>query len=222
MKFFSILLLFCTTLWQGTLVDEDGQRQPAVPALSSSFAIVISLDEQLLRVFDQGVCVYEYAVGFDISSGAVPVGEFRVVSKQVNWQGVEGNYLLHLNVPWGEFGIHGIEEAKSYEVEDHGCFRLSPADGMELWGVIPVGTGVTITGSGGARTVPPINTQSGSASQAIVYLQQDLNARGFWCGPRDGYYGAVTVDAVRYYQALSFLPVTGTFSMETKARLYPE
>lgn len=185
------------------------------------YSIVISLDESMLCVFERESCIYEYALGFNIYSGSVPTGEFHIVAKQVNWHGVEGNYLLHLNVPWGDYGIHGIDDVTAYEVEDHGCFRLSPADGAELWGVVPVGTPVTIAGSAGERTPPAVNIKVGSASQSIVYLQQDLTEKGFWCGPSDGYYGSMTVDAIRYYQALSFLTVTGFFDTATRSRLYP-
>jgi len=46
-------------------------------------------------------------------------------------------------------------------------------------------------------------------------VQQALNDRGYNAGPIDGQYGAATVDAVRRFQQVSGLPVTGDLGRPT-------
>ena len=52
---------------------------------------------------------------------------------------------MGLNVPWGQFGIHGNKDASSVGwASSHGCIRMKNEEVEELYKIIPIGTRVTI------------------------------------------------------------------------------
>ena len=52
---------------------------------------------------------------------------------------------MGLNVPWGNFGIHGTIYPNSLGWQSsHGCIRMDNNDVKELYSYIPIGTKVTI------------------------------------------------------------------------------
>lgn len=53
------------------------------------------------------------------------------------------------------------------------------------------------------------NISWGSSGDRVSSLQQELNSRGYWCGPVDGIFGSLTYSAVVKFQKDSGLPNTG-------------
>ena len=52
---------------------------------------------------------------------------------------------MGLNVPWGQFGIHGTLDKYSLGwASSHGCIRMENSEVAELYKTIPIGTEVTI------------------------------------------------------------------------------
>ena len=52
---------------------------------------------------------------------------------------------MGLNVPWGQFGIHGTLDPYSLGwASSHGCIRMNNDEVAELYSIIPIGTKVTI------------------------------------------------------------------------------
>ena len=52
---------------------------------------------------------------------------------------------MGLNVPWGQFGIHGTLDPYSVGwASSHGCIRMNNSEVAELYKIIPIGTKVTI------------------------------------------------------------------------------
>jgi hypothetical protein len=73
-------------------------------------------------------------------------------------------------------------------------------------------TGKTGTSSTATRTIAPISNYD---STTVRSVQQALNDRGYNAGPIDGQYGAATQNAVRRFQQVAGLPVTGELERPT-------
>jgi peptidoglycan hydrolase-like protein with peptidoglycan-binding domain len=152
---------------------------------------------------------YPVAVGKMTGYTWSPVGEWRIVSKGVNWGGGFGTRWLGLNVPWGTYGIHGTNKPYSIGTQaSHGCIRMYNRDVEELYSWVPVGTPVHIIGK-----TPAIQLRNklrlGDNGQDVVRVQQHLQAFGVHI-EADGRYGPRTQDQVRYLQELYGLPADGT------------
>ena len=68
-------------------------------------------------------------------------------------------------------------------------------------------------------TASPTPNPSAYDAGTIRSVQQALNARGYNAGPVDGQWGAATRDAVRRFQQVSGLPVTGELNSSTLSAL---
>lgn len=52
---------------------------------------------------------------------------------------------MGLNVPWGQFGIHGTLDPYSVGwSSSHGCIRMNNDEVAELYRIVPIGTKVII------------------------------------------------------------------------------
>ena len=87
-----------------------------------------------------------------------------------------------LNVPWGQFGIHGTLNPYSVGwASSHGCIRMNNKDVAELYEIIAIGTKVTIVdgvyGSfgKGLRTL-----KSGMYGADVLEIQKKLKKLGFF------------------------------------------
>lgn len=73
-------------------------------------------------------------------------------------------------------------------------------------------------GSGEALAAIP-NLSWGSTGESVTALQQELNSRGYWCGPADGIFGSLTYSAVVKFQKDNGLPITGLVGPLTRQAL---
>jgi L,D-transpeptidase ErfK/SrfK len=137
-----------------------------LPRASSKGGIVVNLSEMRLYAFPAGGPAVTYPVGIGSEGWLTPVGEFKVIQKQVNptWyvpasirreepdlpasvppgpDNPLGTHALRLNR--GSILIHGTD--KPFGVgrkASHGCLRLYPEDIPLLYEKVAVGTRVTI------------------------------------------------------------------------------
>ena len=87
-----------------------------------------------------------------------------------------------LNVPWGDFGIHGTLDPNSVGwASSHGCIRMNNKDVAELYKIIPTGTKVTIVdGIYGAFGKGFRNLKSGMYGSDVMEIQKRLKELGFF------------------------------------------
>lgn len=96
---------------------------------------------------DQMVKKYPVAVGKPATP--TPLGIYKVVNKVVNPGGMLGTRWMGLNIPGGNYGIHGNNNPSSIGTfASHGCIRMFNKDVEELFPVIGIGTPVIISDSG--------------------------------------------------------------------------
>ena len=108
---------------------------------------------------------------------------------------------MGLNVPWGQFGIHGTLEKYSVGwASSHGCIRMKNDEVAELYKIVPIGTEVTIAdGIYGPFGKGLRNLKSGMYGSDVMEIQKKLKELGYFNGNPNGKYGIETERAVQKY-----------------------
>ncbi|HHY44880.1 MAG TPA: L,D-transpeptidase family protein [Firmicutes bacterium] len=132
-----------------------------------------------------------------------PVGEWKIVDKGYKVGGPFGSRWMALNVPWGNYGIHGTDRPWSIgSYASAGCVRMFNEDIEELYDLVEIGTRVRIKGY-----LPKLNWDRpftyGTEGQEVVLLQEGLRQFGFDAGACDGILGERT-EAMLYEMAAVF------------------
>ena len=89
---------------------------------------------------------------------------------------------MGLNVPWGQFGIHGTLDKYSLGwPSSHGCIRMNNNEVAELYNIVPVGTEVIIIdGDYGVFGKGFRNLKSGMYGSDVLVIQKRLKELGFF------------------------------------------
>ena len=157
-----------------------------VRSASTACAIHVDVEQKMLTLF----CGSEIAARYPIATGArdtpTPLGVFRINRRFAGEMGGFGTCFLGLNVPWGDYGIHGTNRPESIGTNaSHGCIRMRVADAEALYARVPNGTVVVI--ECGAY---------GELGGMVRAVQRKLRALGFYFGTPDGIFGSATQRAV--------------------------
>lgn len=194
--------------WVALGQDCEPTNSPKTPAPEGQIKIVIEKDKRLLTVYADGKPYKQYPVAIGKASTPSPIGEWKVINKSREWGSGFGTRWIGLNVPWGIYGIHGTNKPWSIgQAASHGCFRMHNKHVEEIFPWVKVGTPVIVVGN------PYINynrvIKNGSTGQDVVLVQQRLRAEKLLWLPADGRFGSATERALKLYQMLYGLPVTG-------------
>ena len=140
-----------------TTADEVFDAQP--------MAITVSRNETKARLFKRGKFVKAYTVAVGSPEYPTPTGRFVVQTKQVNpswnvpnssWAGSLAGQTIPGGDPnnplvarWiginGSVGFHGTNSAGSLgSAASHGCIRMAPADVIDLYAQVSIGTPVLV------------------------------------------------------------------------------
>ena len=215
---------------------------------SSGVAIQIDVSSRTLSFLSGGSAQYSFPCGVGKYSTPTPAGTWAIREKVVNpsWQ-VLGSRWMGLNVPWGNYGIHGTNAPWSIgRYISNGCIRLLNQNVELIFPLVSVGTPVYIVGrypgTAGAAvpdyppnvppagpSLPPSKPASpgmggyglrrGSVGADVMRLQQRLAQLGFDAGPPDGLFGSRTEQAVMAFQVSRNLPPDGIVGPGTRALL---
>ena len=160
--------------------------------------IWIDIHHKTLTLYEGTQVRKVYAVATGAWGTPTPIGAFRINSRFAGELGGFGTRFLGLNVPWGQFGIHGTNKPSSIGSNaSHGCIRMHVRDSEELYGLVPNGTKVVIEGGpygwldAGLRTLQP-----GDRSSHVAAVQARLLQLGYGYQWPDGIYGQTTQAAV--------------------------
>lgn len=186
-----------------------------------SYSILIDTDANRLYLMENGRVFKKYKCAVGKSSTPSPIGSFQIVRKSLWGEGF-GGYYLGLNVPWGDYGIHGTTHPDSVGSDiSHGCFRMYNEDIRELYGYVGIGTSVlVVTGNygafgGGFRTLSP-----GMSGQDVYLIQKRLRQLGYFRGFCNGRYDTESFRlAVRKFQKDNGLPVSDSITRDMLAKL---
>lgn len=110
-----------------------------------TYKIIINLNKHTLSLYSDNTLLKTYLVAVGKASTPTPKGSFKIVNRAVNPGGPFGARWLGLNIPYGDYGIHGTNAPDSIGKNiSNGCIRMFNKDVIELAALVPIGTNVTI------------------------------------------------------------------------------
>lgn len=222
---FLILIVFLAAPLTLAYHQHFAGNPPALPGAHVrcpvSYTILIDTDVNRLYLMRDGRLFKTYICAVGKSSTPSPIGSFQIVRKSLWGEGF-GGYYLGLNVPWGNYGIHGTTDPDSVGSDvSHGCFRMYSQDIRELYGYVEIGTPVlVVTGNYGAfgsgfRTLSP-----GMSGQDVYLVQRRLRQLGYFKGFCNGRYDTESFRlAVRRFQKDNGLAVSDSIRRDMIAKL---
>ena len=206
------LLAVCTAAAQPAAAQDsvakaEAARRANVP---EGLWILISIHQKRLTLYEGTQVRAVYPVATGAAGTPSPIGTWVVNSRFAGSLGGFGTRFLGLNVPWGQFGIHGTNKPDSIGSNaSHGCIRMFVKDSEILYAQIPNGTKVVVEGGPfGLLDTHLIPLAPGARGSHVVALQQRLRSLGYYYGNADGIYGAGTTQAVQAARRALGLPAS--------------
>lgn len=178
--------------------------------------IRINLWTNELTVLKNNKVIKKFYVASGTEESPTPIGLFKVEKKSESWGGGFGTRWLGLNVPWGQYGIHGTNKPSLIGKNvSGGCIRMRNKDVESLFELIPTGTMVyiegPITGKGKGEFK---NLSLGSKGNLVQLVQHRLKTFGFYDGIENGIYDVSTEKSVKRLQKMNNLPTTGVVTIK--------
>jgi len=160
--------------------------------------IWIDIHQKSLTLYKGTEVQKRYVIATGAWDTPTPIGIYTITNRFSGELGGFGTRFLGLNVPWGQFGIHGTNKPGSIGSNaSHGCIRMHVRDSEELYGLVGVGTKVVIEGGPygkldqGLRELKP-----GDRGSHVAAVQARLMQLGYSYQWPDGIYGQATQQAV--------------------------
>ena len=180
------------------------------PSLAE-YSIHVDVEQKRLTLFQGGEVVKHYTVATGAWDTPTPVGVFTITHRFSGEMCGFGTCFLGLNVPWGNYGIHGTNKPESIGYNaSHGCIRMNVKDAEELYRLVPNGTKVVIENGAWGELGSSLRTlKNGDRSQHVQAVQRKLRALGFYHGWPDGIFGDGTQKAVDAARKAYGLPPNG-------------
>ncbi|EKN40904.1 ErfK/YbiS/YcfS/YnhG family protein [Clostridium botulinum CFSAN001627] len=111
----------------------------------SIYRIIINTQAHTLTLFRNNNVYKTYKVAVGKPSTPTPKGTFKIINRAINPGGPFGARWLGLNIPYGDYGIHGTNNPSSIgKSVSNGCIRMFNNQVIELSNLVPIGTTVTI------------------------------------------------------------------------------
>lgn len=192
----AVLLVCCIPLWS---------------AAEDAFIIHVDVEQKRLTLFRADAMIKAYTIATGAWDTPTPVGVFTITHRFSGQMCGFGTCFLGLNVPWGNYGIHGTDKPESIGYNaSHGCIRMKVADAEELYALVPNGTKVVIDCGPWGELGGTLRTlKNGDRSAAVRAVQRKLRALGFYHGWPDGVFGDGTQKAVDAARRVYGLPANG-------------
>lgn len=196
---------------------------PPLPIIAGQSIYTIEIYPELhqMIVLVQGQKYKTYPIAVGNPSTPTPVGEYQIVYKGKDWAPSFGPRWLGLNVPWGNYGIHGTNRPYSIGQHlSHGCIRMRNRDVIELYERIPIGTIVKINGHVlGDPSHEPRDLAEGDVGGDVQLIQSRLKSAGYFQGICNGKFRSDTTAALKQFQRDHLLAVNGVVSTKVYEQL---
>lgn len=179
----------------GAALADEAARQAGVP---DGIWIWIDVHQKSLTLYEGTRALKHYPIATGAWDTPTPIGIFAVSSRFAGQLGGFGTRFLGLNVPWGQFGIHGTNKPGSIGGNaSHGCIRMFVEDSEELYGRVPNGAKVVIEGGPYGLLDRDLRMlRPGDRCSHVKAVQARLLQLGYSYHWPDGIYGQATQQAV--------------------------
>lgn len=173
--------------------------------------IIVDIDSNKLYLYDiaNKEIIKEYTVATGKWSTPTPTGTYKIIEKAA-WGGGFGSKWMRINVPWGQYGIHGTNEPRSIGyAASHGCVRMKNTDIDELYNMVKYGTKVTLfKGTFGPFAFGFRVLKPGDRGEDVMEVQRRLKELGYYNGSIDGVYGDNMKSALLRFQKNNDIKIT--------------
>ncbi|MDD4334609.1 MAG: L,D-transpeptidase family protein [Desulfotomaculaceae bacterium] len=188
----------------------------AAKVMPENISIIIDMDNLTLTLFNKGEFYKKYPVAMGKYETPTPVGNWKIISMYNNPPDVMGTRWMGLNIPYGQYGIHGTNNPHSIgSFASHGCIRMFNNDAEEIYHMVTSGTPVIIIGTPfGAPGAGPSPLKIGDRGPAVLEVQRALKRLGYLKWTPDGFWGQGTDKAVKQFREDNGL--TGTNIVDDK------
>ncbi|WP_265444977.1 L,D-transpeptidase family protein [Acetivibrio straminisolvens] len=187
-------------------IDDMPEETEDTSVVTKGYYIYINLDELKLYLYKDGVLLKTYPVSGGKPETPSPEGTWKVISKS-DWGGSFGGSWMGLNVPWGQYGIHGTKYpwCVGKQNASHGCIRMHNKSAKELYDTIPHGTTVTIV----QKNRPFKELKSGDVGSDVQKVQKALKKLGYFHDWPSGKFQDNLKKSVIKFQKDNNIKVTG-------------
>lgn len=167
-----------------------------------NMSIIIDMDNLTLTLFNDGEIYKKYPVAMGKYETPTPVGNWEIISMNNDPPDAMGTRWMGLNIPYGQYGIHGTNAPHSIgSFASHGCIRMFNRDAEEIYRMVTASTPVTIIGSPfGAPGTSPSLLKLGDRGPAVLEVQRALKRLGYLKWTPDGFWGQDTEKAVKEFR----------------------
>ncbi len=170
--------------------------------------VLVSIHQKRLTLYQGKKAIASYPVATGTAEHPTPTGVYRVSSRFASELSGFGTRFLGLNVPWGQYGVHGTNKPGSIgHNASHGCIRMSVPDAEALYAAVPNGARVVLEGGPYGlldNALRPPN--AGDRGGQVAAMQERLRALGYYSGAADGIFGIGTQRAVQSARKALGLP----------------
>ena len=203
---FALLAILSLSLFLQAAVSEETKSPVLSPSESARRANVpegnwiwIDLPQKTLTLYQGTEVLKRYPIASGTWETPSPIGVFYITHRFAGELGGFGTRFLGLNVPWGQFGIHGTNRPGSIGSNaSHGCIRLLTKDSEELYGKVGNWSRVVIQGGPYGQLDSSLRPlRPGDRNSHVAAVQRRLISLGYLYGNADGVYGTGTAAAVR-------------------------
>lgn len=216
----SLMLIVIVITVIGCLKNENITNTVQVNASGNKYRIFVDVEESKLYLFENEELVNIYRCSGGKWSTPSPIGTWTITNKAKWGEGFGGSWM-GLNVPWGDFGIHGTLEPDSLGwASSHGCIRMDNNEVAELYKIIPIGTKVTIVdGPYGNFGKGFRYLKSGMYGSDVLEIQKKLEELGFLSIEPNGKFGGETELAIQRYCRENGLYVRKTIDIDLQKHM---
>ena len=209
-----MMLAILALVW---LIAAVSQAPASARAASASGApegvwVWVDIHRKSLTVYRGDEALAQYPIATGAYATPTPIGVYRVNSRFAGEMSGFGTCFLGLNVPWGQYGLHGTNKPGSIGSNaSHGCVRMRVKDAEAVYKLVPNGARVVMEGGPYGQLDTTLRTlRAGDRNSHVAAVQSRLRQLGYYAGSSDGVFGQGTIAAVRKARKALRLPESDT------------
>lgn len=142
-----LIILVGSSIYKMQLISNLGAKDAYTKGNKGKIIIHIEVDNKVLYLIDNNSkdVIKKYTIATGKNDSPTPLGTFEIIEKG-HWGEGFGSRWIGLDVPWGNYGIHGTNKPGSIGLNvSAGCVRMRNSDVEEIYEQVHIGSTVIIT-----------------------------------------------------------------------------